>query len=116
MTIKFIRKYLVCANPGCSLETDRGYLVRCGICVFHLCWRCGKRWKRSKGGAWMNNSLFEFHQFALYMGTWILGWTMLFYSAGAGLILALRGKKTSLQKVMALCGTGLVVMMWIVAK
>jgi hypothetical protein len=63
----------------------------------------------------MNGALFEFHQFALYMGTWILGWTMLFYSAGAGFFLALKGKKTSLQKITALCGTGLVVMMWLIA-
>ena len=44
------------------------------------------------------------------------GWSMLFYSAGAGFFLALRSKKTSMQKITALCGTGLVVMMWIVAK
>jgi len=50
------------------------------------------------------------------MGTRILGWTMLFYSAGAGFFLALKGQKTSLQKVMVLCGTGLVVLMWIVRK
>jgi len=60
--------------------------------------------------------IYEFHQWALYMGTWILGWTMMFYSAGAGFFLAFRGKRTSLQKITALCGTGLVVMMWIVTN
>jgi len=52
----------------------------------------------------------------LKIGTWIKGWSLILDSAGAGLFLALKGKKTSLQKIMALCGTGLVVMMWIIAK
>jgi hypothetical protein len=41
---------------------------------------------------------------------------MLCYSVGAGFILALKGKITGLQKLFALFGAGLVIMMWLVAK
>jgi hypothetical protein len=63
-----------------------------------------------------NNALYEFHHWALYMGTWIVAWNLLFYSAVAGFFLALKGQKTDLQKILALFGAGIVIMMWLVAK
>jgi len=44
MTMKYIRRYLECKL--CKMETDLGYEVECGICVFTLCRRCGKKWRR----------------------------------------------------------------------
>jgi hypothetical protein len=64
----------------------------------------------------MNDIAFAFHDFAIYMGSWIVAWILLFYSAGAGFVLALRGQKTGLQKILALFGAGIVIMMWLVAK
>jgi hypothetical protein len=64
----------------------------------------------------MNDVAFHFHDWAIYMGTWIVAWTLLFYSAAAGFILALKGQKTGLQKILALFGAGIVIMMWLVAK
>ena len=41
---------------------------------------------------------------------------MIVYSAVASMWLALKDKKTGLQKVTALCGAGIVIMMGLVAK
>lgn len=46
MTIKYIRRYLECMH--CQMETDLGYLVECGICIFTLCRRCGKQMKKKR--------------------------------------------------------------------
>ena len=65
-----------------------------------------------KKGEYMNEGmLYEFNQIMLNIGIWIIGWILLGYSGVYGGKLAMRDKKTGIPKIMALCGTGLIVMM-----